>query len=609
MSMSMPPATPYKGLKGTHTSEDAAIFAARDADAKRCVRVLTGPASVVMLHGRTGCGKSSFLRAALKPLLERIDTGLWFAGTSGTFIVVRSGLTPLRQVAGAIFDLAHDLKDSSNAPHFGDLKQVLLGHQSKEDRTRFIDDCSDSVERMIAVLTALGEEAPGIPILVIDQAEEVFTLGDKVERGTSSGPKPPGESSHAGEDTVRARVDYMNLLRAVAAAPPGVKVLISLRTEYKGLFEDELRRDISPDAGTRLTGFHLNDLDVDGLIAAIEAPQKTGFFRFHFEPGVSREIASRLTDPDAVPMGGVLPTLQVVCSRLYEQTRRSKSRDGQDAWSIQLTDLERLGKLDDQVEVHLRERLEEMFLRLGTGSEIVEIDRTTAIDQWYQLLERLVRLQGDGRAVTQQLPEHELRDIARQLKCRLLDEGALEYLAGDGILRCESRDGTNLWTLGHDSLGLAIQKWAVTYKESLAADDAHGLQFASKGGRAVGETVVSRPRYGAGLGDAGDLSDQRRDRPAVGSPDSRSSPQTRHLSERLGIRFAGPVWCCRRLRDHHACSSPLNGRRFRRRWTGASGPTSRSATCSREMAWSVRWWGLQPLRAVEGDDASTAKGI
>ena len=183
---------PYKGLR-YYTSDDAEIFAARGSDAKRCLQLLTGPASVLMLHGRTGCGKSSFLRAALKPLLESTDTGLWFAGASQTFIVVRSGLTPLRQLAGAVFDVAHELKEAPDTS-VRDLSAVLRNYQSKKQRADYVDYCSDRVERMIDALTALGEAAPGTPILVIDQAEEVFTLRDTGERGASSGAKPPAGS-------------------------------------------------------------------------------------------------------------------------------------------------------------------------------------------------------------------------------------------------------------------------------------------------------------------------------------------------------------------------------------------------------------------------------
>ena len=133
-----------------------------------------------------------------------------------------------------------------------------------------------------------------------------------------------------------ARIDYMNLLRTVAAEPLGVKVLISLRTEYKGLFEDELRRHMSPAASTQLTGFHLNELDAKGLVEAIVHPTKVGAtkkghagnYRFRYTASVADKIAERLLDTEAVPMGGVLPTLQVVCSRLYEQTLHRETPAG-----------------------------------------------------------------------------------------------------------------------------------------------------------------------------------------------------------------------------------------------------------------------------------------
>ena len=283
-----------------------------------------------MLHGRTGCGKSSLLRAALKPQLETGETGLWLAGTEGTFIVVRSGLTPLREVAGAVFDAVHKLKQSPDVDHFGDLDAVLGQHTSREDRESFVDACSGSVEMMVQILAALGDAAPGTPLLVIDQAEEVFTLRDKA-RGAAAQSAPDDGQAALQEEAESARIDYMNLLRAVTERPAGVKILISLRTEYKGLFEDELRRTMSAKASARLRGFHLDELNADGLVAAIESPTKKEMgYNFSYDPGLAGEIAERLLDPEAVPMGGVLPTLQVVCSRLYEQTRRSKSQGGEE---------------------------------------------------------------------------------------------------------------------------------------------------------------------------------------------------------------------------------------------------------------------------------------
>ena len=70
------PSKPYRGLR-YYTEKDDAIFAGRDRDATQCSHALRR-ARIIILHGSTGCGKSSFLRAALKPTLERGDRMLRF---------------------------------------------------------------------------------------------------------------------------------------------------------------------------------------------------------------------------------------------------------------------------------------------------------------------------------------------------------------------------------------------------------------------------------------------------------------------------------------------------------------------------------------------------
>src|SRR5262249_11298011 len=73
------PDFPYKGL-GYYTEADAPLFAGRKEDVVFCARMLADwKTRLLLLHGSTGCGKSSFLRAGLIPYLENRKAGIAFA--------------------------------------------------------------------------------------------------------------------------------------------------------------------------------------------------------------------------------------------------------------------------------------------------------------------------------------------------------------------------------------------------------------------------------------------------------------------------------------------------------------------------------------------------
>ena len=72
------PREPYKGLS-YYNPEDELLFAGRESDIDDCVGFLAELRTrTLIVHGRTGCGKSSFLRAGLIPALESRVTDLSF---------------------------------------------------------------------------------------------------------------------------------------------------------------------------------------------------------------------------------------------------------------------------------------------------------------------------------------------------------------------------------------------------------------------------------------------------------------------------------------------------------------------------------------------------
>src|SRR5262249_4841513 len=73
------PPQPYRSLQ-SYGAEERALFAGRDGDVLRFAQLLDEPATrLVLLHGESGVGKTSFLRAGVIPYLEHECVGYRFA--------------------------------------------------------------------------------------------------------------------------------------------------------------------------------------------------------------------------------------------------------------------------------------------------------------------------------------------------------------------------------------------------------------------------------------------------------------------------------------------------------------------------------------------------
>jgi hypothetical protein len=124
------------------------------------------------------------------------------------------------------------------------------GPSTRDAVRRALDDPSDPTA-LGRMLTALAGSLPYTLVVVIDQAEEVFTL--------SHGP--------GGE---RRRSQALRILSRAGDDDGDYKVIVSLRTEYYGRLIDAVRRGRHGPHGVR--EYLLTDLDADSLVAAIERP-------------------------------------------------------------------------------------------------------------------------------------------------------------------------------------------------------------------------------------------------------------------------------------------------------------------------------------------------
>jgi hypothetical protein len=497
------PDVPYRGLLFFESMHQG-VFAGRADDSVSCAEKLMN-ASVLILHGRTGCGKSSFLRAGLAPFLERMHYPARFMrGPNGDFKVVRSGPSPLRALANLLWYFVQDAQQRPDdlGGLISDPTPALLGAKNLEG---FVELVSQDARKLREVMEELALSLRDPPVIVIDQAEEVLTL------------QTSGEQT----GTMKAEVEaYFSFLRGVAERPSGAKIIISLRTEYKGQFDDRLAGTLGViHGGTK--SFYLSELNDEGLLAAIlrptvamDHPDGQSFadyecapydkYGFNFGDGVPQLIIEKLRGSS--PRGGILPVLQVTCRELYETTKRQATRksvskaqakekkpaaNGKAAlkWVIRREDVNRFGVFEDAVAGYLKRQLDTMLRALSRHE--LPADVSDEITKWLQTLYALVRVEPDGRTVTQKLPHNRLVEEASGRGAlhvnSVSDATGLEYLARSdiGILRSEDEMTGRMWTLGHDALGLALQKWSFSFDRGGVAPMKMGMNAVRDAARYV----------------------------------------------------------------------------------------------------------------------------
>jgi hypothetical protein len=447
------PAFPYKGLS-FYGLEDEPIFAGRARDVRACAALLGSmDVRVLLLHGPTGCGKSSFLRAGLIPYLERRGVSFEFLKTADggrhRALFVRSTADPLAQLGEAIYDLFKGDHVARRKDRDEPLKRAAA-ELKLPARPRFLSQFAESPDYAMEVLAKVALPLPRTLVLVLDQAEEVFTL-------------------QPGKEADRPRENFFAFLAGFTHHPLDLKLLIAFRTEFYGYFTREVRRHGADEA--LLNNYLLDELTDDELVQAIERPtlrdKVPGYgvpweqYRFSYQKGLPQRIVNDLKE--TLPRGGILPALQIVCSRLYKMTRPDRARPAPEGWLITESAYRQLGSLASQIEGHLEEVLTEACGRHGLGESAARAE----IDRWKELLHELVKEQVDGTTTTEIKAEQDLAEQARLLQCKLDVHRTLAFLAEDAqrvvrrteVVNQQTREPIVCYSLGHDAIGLALAKW------------------------------------------------------------------------------------------------------------------------------------------------------
>ena len=441
------PDEPYRSL-AYYDREDRALFAGREEDVERFATMLDGAATrILVLHGESGVGKSSFLRAGVIPFLEEECLGYRFlrdrlAGQEqekqDSVIFVRATNDLFGQLAQALCEFCarpYEYQNPLGELVKADLPGVLREEIGEEVNQWTVRAVLRSDPGLLGkILSSMSARLPFAIILVIDQGEEVFTLAqtpEDLKRGHQS----------------------LDMLRRTVSTAGDFKIIFCLRTEYYGRVIDRLRRGLQ-DTG-RIREYLLTDFDEDSLLEAIRRPTSAdeipysaeipfNQYGFRYADGVAEEISRRVVYYTTQRRDSVLPLMQVICSQLYRQAMERADH------TITLANLETLGG----IEGGMRSHVEGLLVDLVKGRPLDKRPVKTLFTQLYLK-------QPDGTLTTALLPEEEVENrwTGRMPFGELLGSCRDLRLLKVNSLRIGMEAERRYVSLGHDALAKIAAHW------------------------------------------------------------------------------------------------------------------------------------------------------
>jgi len=453
------PKEPYKGLN-YFTAADAPLFTQRDEEVEDCAALMElFNSRALLLHGLSGTGKSSFLRAGLIPRLENPPEEacrfFFLNDERGQAFLVRATDDPIGRIHNR---LAQAISVDRRVPQTArDKVQQILAAPPNLDRKL-------AAETLIDALVALTAGLSYPLVLVIDQAEEVLTL------------------PHPAQGVCNRRVAFFYLIEEICYRRLDMRSVVSFRTEYYGQFCSFFR--ISPT--TRITSraepraglvdYLLRNLDdPERIAAAIRRPTlgvrpdhpfnrlEPPFKRYNFEyaPGVPEQMAQDLVrhSRDA----STLPVMQIVCRDLYLRVcKRNRP-------VIRMADYEAIGGVEGALEAHIETAIRGALS--AAGQNPVSSD---AVNRWRMALTCLVGRQEGGAVTTLIASEDQLIAAARAEGITGDVRRALQAMAEERwwMLRPVRQPAANqsAYSLGHDCLGPPLSSWREKHGARVAAN-------------------------------------------------------------------------------------------------------------------------------------------
>ena len=448
------PDEPYRSL-AFYDEKDRALFSGRDADVVRFAATLDRPDTrILILHGESGTGKSSFLRAGVIPYLEEECVGYRFLRRpDGSLLIIQAGKDLVGQLAQALLEasatpLRFDTPDGE--PHTVNLRSVLdEALKTSADYVTLRNALRGDTNLLAGILARMAGRLPHALVLVIDQAEEVFTLART-------------------DEEVADRDQALRMLQRLVDVRADVKLIVSLRTEYYGRLLDYLR------AGRRdLTGVRddlLRDFSRDDLIEAItrptrETPLAEGQpsprerYGFRYADRVPEVIADGVLALRSENQDSVLPLVQVVCTQLYKRNCRVRRRTRESAKevAIELQDLKGIKGVEGGLKAFAEDAMKNA-MQLGRSQR----------HNFRKLMTGLRVRHADGTLTTWMVPRDKLK---RQWRGRprfdkVVDRAVAVRLLREDELRIAGNKPQSYIRLGHDALAVVAEDWT---KEGLLA--------------------------------------------------------------------------------------------------------------------------------------------
>jgi hypothetical protein len=325
------PDAPYCSL-AAYGREHRALFVGREKDVQRFAERLDLPETrVLMLHGQSGVGKSSFLMAGVIPYLEEECVGYrflrkrqkeqGFPEPESSVLFVRATNDLPSMLASRLYNYCSKPLMLGTATPTGkritlDLPSILADCMPGKPQTcgALRSAFEEDPKTLGKLLEALSDQLPFGLVLVIDQGEEVFTLA-----------ADPEDASN--------RALGIRLLAWAANTPGDFKQIISLRTEYYGRIASLFHEIVHDPLSVR--EYLLKDFSEKQLVEAIERPTLNheipytseipiNKYRFRYADGFARVIAQETIRVTRSTQDSVLPLVQIICTQIYEHVKKDK---------------------------------------------------------------------------------------------------------------------------------------------------------------------------------------------------------------------------------------------------------------------------------------------